>query len=107
MGISEFFVKYWYLIFGVIGGGLYFFMQAWKRNEKVQQFMDRLMLKLPVFGDLIYKSVIARWTRTLATMFAAGVPAGRGARLGRRRLRQLRLRLATRRSSRKCPPAPA
>jgi type IV pilus assembly protein PilC len=74
MGISEFFVKYWYLIFGVIGGGLYFFMQAWKRNEKVQQFMDRLMLKLPVFGDLVYKSVIARWTRTLATMFAAGVP---------------------------------
>ena len=49
-------------------------MQAWKRNEKVQQFMDRLMLKLPVFGDLVFKSVIARWTRTLATMFAAGVP---------------------------------
>src|SRR3954470_9057357 len=74
MGISEYFVKYWYLIFGIIGGGLYFFMQAWKRNEKVQKFMDRLMLKMPVFGDLVYKSVIARWTRTLATMFAAGVP---------------------------------
>ncbi|MBA2962417.1 MULTISPECIES: type II secretion system F family protein [Ramlibacter] len=74
MGISEYFVKYWYLIFGIIGGGLYFFMQAWKRNEKVQSFMDRLMLKVPVFGDLVYKSVIARWTRTLATMFAAGVP---------------------------------
>jgi type IV pilus assembly protein PilC len=74
MGMSEFFVQWWYLIFGSIGGGLYFFMQAWKRNEKVQMFMDRLMLKLPVFGDLVYKSVIARWTRTLATMFAAGVP---------------------------------
>jgi type IV pilus assembly protein PilC len=74
MGISEFFVSYWYLIFGSIGGGFYFFMQAWKRNEKVQMFMDRLMLKLPVFGNLVYKSVIARWTRTLATMFAAGVP---------------------------------
>jgi type IV pilus assembly protein PilC len=74
MGISEFFVSYWYLIFGIIGGGIYFFLQAWKRNEKVQMFMDRLMLKLPVFGDLVYKSVIARWTRTLATMFAAGVP---------------------------------
>ena len=49
-------------------------MQAWKRSEKVQMFMDRLMLKLPVFGDLVYKSVIARWTRTLSTMFAAGVP---------------------------------
>ncbi|HYD74877.1 type II secretion system F family protein [Ramlibacter sp.] len=74
MGVSEYFVQYWWLIFGVIGGGFYFFMQAWKRNEKVQMFMDRLMLKLPVFGDLVYKSVIARWTRTLATMFAAGVP---------------------------------
>ena len=74
MGISEFFVKYWYLIFGGLGGGFYFFMQAWKRSEKVQMFMDRFMLKMPVFGDLVYKSVIARWTRTLATMFAAGVP---------------------------------
>jgi len=74
IGMSEIFVKYWYLIFGGIGGGFYFFMQAWKRNEKMQSFMDRLMLKMPVFGDLIYKSVIARWTRTLATMFAAGVP---------------------------------
>ena len=74
MGVSEYFVKYWYIIFGGIGGGFYFFMQAWKRNEKVQMFMDRLMLKMPVFGDLVYKSVIARWTRTLSTMFAAGVP---------------------------------
>ena len=74
IGLSEFFVAYWWLIFGGLGGGLYFFFQAWKRSEKVQQFMDRLMLKLPVFGDLVYKSVIARWTRTLSTMFAAGVP---------------------------------
>lgn len=74
IGMSEFFVAYWWLIFGGIGGGLYFFMQAWKRNEKVQAFMDRLMLKVPVFGALVEKSCIARWTRTLATMFAAGVP---------------------------------
>ena len=74
IAMSEIFVKYWWLIFSVIGGGLYFFFQAWKRSEKVQIFMDRLMLKLPVFGDLVYKSVIARWTRTLSTMFAAGVP---------------------------------
>jgi type IV pilus assembly protein PilC len=40
----------------------------------IQIFMDRWMLKLPVFGDLIRKSTIARWTRTLSTMFAAGVP---------------------------------
>jgi type IV pilus assembly protein PilC len=74
MAISEYFVKWWWLIFGGIGGGIYFFMQAWKRNEKMQKFMDRVLLKVPVFGALIEKSCIARWTRTLATMFAAGVP---------------------------------
>ena len=74
IAISEFFVSYWWLIFGGIGGGLYFFFQAWKRNEKMQMFMDRLLLKLPIFGTLVEKSVIARWTRTLSTMFAAGVP---------------------------------
>jgi type IV pilus assembly protein PilC len=74
IAMSEFFISYWYLIFGGIGGGVYFFLQAWKRNEKVQGFMDRLMLKLPIFGVLVDKSCIARWTRTLSTMFAAGVP---------------------------------
>jgi type IV pilus assembly protein PilC len=68
------FVAYWYLIFLVIGGGLYFFLEAWKRSIKMQKYMDRLLLRIPVFGDLINKSSIARWTRTLSTMFAAGVP---------------------------------
>ncbi len=74
IAISEFFVSDWYLIFGGVGGGVYFFLESWKRNEKVQEFMDRLMRKLPIFGALVEKSCIARWTRTLATMFAAGVP---------------------------------
>ncbi|PRC91396.1 type II secretion system F family protein [Solimicrobium silvestre] len=74
MGISEFFVKYWYLIFGVTFGGLYLFFQAWQRSLEVQRMMDRLLLKLPIFGEIIRKATIARWTRTLATMFAAGVP---------------------------------
>ena len=74
MAMSEYFVKYWWLIFGVIGGGIYFFMQAWQRNEKMQMVMDRLLLKVPVFGTLVEKSCVARWTRTLSTMFAAGVP---------------------------------
>jgi len=74
MAISEVFVKWWWLIFGGIGGGFYFFMQAWRRSEKVQMFMDRLLLKMPIFGTLVEKSCIARWTRTLSTMFAAGVP---------------------------------
>jgi type IV pilus assembly protein PilC len=74
IAVSEFFVSYWWLIFGGLGGGFYFFMQAWRRNQKVQIFMDKLMLKMPIFGVLVEKSSIARWTRTLSTMFAAGVP---------------------------------
>ncbi len=74
IAISEFFVSYWWLIFGGIGGGIYFFMQAWKRDRRVQMVMDRVLLKMPIFGVLVDKSCIARWTRTLATMFAAGVP---------------------------------
>ena len=74
MAMSEFFVSYWWLIFSVIGGGIYFFMQAWQRNEKMQMVMDRILLKVPVFGVLVEKSCVARWTRTLSTMFAAGVP---------------------------------
>ncbi|MBI3382854.1 MAG: type II secretion system F family protein [Aquabacterium sp.] len=74
MGMSDFFVKFWWAIFGSIGGGLYFFFQTWKRSEAMQKRMDRLLLKMPVFGDLLFKSAVARWTRTLSTMFAAGVP---------------------------------
>ncbi|MDO8606084.1 MAG: type II secretion system F family protein [Phaeospirillum sp.] len=74
MAISKVFVTYWWLIFGGIGGGLYTFFYFWKRSRKMQDAMDRLMLKLPIFGELIRKASIARWARTLATMFAAGVP---------------------------------
>ena len=74
IALSKFFVSYWWLIFGGVGGGLYMFMQTWRRSEKMQKFMDRFLLKLPIFGGLLYKSAVARWTRTLATMFAAGVP---------------------------------
>ena len=74
IAMSEFFVSYWYIIFIGVFGGVYFFLQSWKRNEKMQMFMDRLLLQIPIFGNLIEKSVIARWTRTLSTMFAAGVP---------------------------------
>jgi type IV pilus assembly protein PilC len=74
MWMSEKFVAYWWLLFGVIIGGGYFFLQTWRRSEKMQMAMDRLFLRLPVFGDLIRKAVLARWTRTLSTMFGAGVP---------------------------------
>lgn len=74
MSISDTFVAYWWLIFGSIGGGLWFFFYTWKRSRKMQAVMDRALLKMPVFGPLIEKAAIARWTRTLSTMFAAGVP---------------------------------
>jgi len=74
IAMSEFFVKWWWLIFGILIGGTYFFIQSWKRSPKMQKFMDRLLLRVPVFGDLVRKSAVARWTRTLSTMFAAGVP---------------------------------
>jgi type IV pilus assembly protein PilC len=74
MGISDFVVQWWYIIFGSIFGALYFFFQTWRRSLKMQQVMDRVLLRLPVFGDVIRKATIARWTRTLSTMFAAGVP---------------------------------
>jgi type IV pilus assembly protein PilC len=65
---------YWYFNYAGKGGVVYFFLESWKRNEKMQGVMDRIMLKLPIFGTLVEKSCIARWTRTLSTMFAAGVP---------------------------------
>lgn len=74
MAISDYFVEYWYIIFGSIFGGLYAFFYFWKRSVPMQIVMDRLLLRLPVFGDVIRKATMARWTRTLSTMFAAGVP---------------------------------
>jgi type IV pilus assembly protein PilC len=74
MAISKIFVDWWWAIFGGIGFGFWFFFYTWKRSEKMQSTMDRLMLKMPIFGDLIRKATIARFARTLSTMFAAGVP---------------------------------
>jgi type IV pilus assembly protein PilC len=74
IAMSNIFISYWWAIFGFLGGGIYFFLESWKRSEKMQSTMDRLMLKVPVFGALVNKSAVARWTRTLSTMFAAGVP---------------------------------
>jgi type IV pilus assembly protein PilC len=74
IAMSDFFVKWWYLIFGSIFGGIFLFFYSWKRSEKMQFVLDRFFLRAPIFGPIILKSVIARWTRTLSTMFAAGVP---------------------------------
>jgi type IV pilus assembly protein PilC len=74
MGMSDYFVEFWYIIIPVPLAALWFFFYTWKRSESLQFTMDRLLLRAPVFGDLVRKSVIARWNRTLSTMFAAGVP---------------------------------
>jgi type IV pilus assembly protein PilC len=74
MGISDWTVANWYIVFPVMGGSVYGFLEAWKRSLAVQIFMDKLSLKMPIFGSLLRKASIARWTRTLSTMFAAGVP---------------------------------
>jgi type IV pilus assembly protein PilC len=74
MNLSEIFVSYWYLIFGGLAGGIWLFTNSLKRSENMQFAMDRLMLKMPIFGEMVRKATIARWTRTLSTMFAAGVP---------------------------------
>jgi len=74
IAMSDFMVANWYIVFGILGGGLYGFFYMWKRSEKMQIVLDRLFLRLPIFGDIIRKATMARWARTLSTMFAAGVP---------------------------------
>ncbi len=74
MAMSDFFVKWWWAIFGSLGGGVWFFFYTWKRSRKMQHVMDRLSLRIPVFGPVMEKGILARWARTLSTMFAAGVP---------------------------------
>jgi type IV pilus assembly protein PilC len=74
IAISDIFVRWWWAMFGAIGGGIWFFFYTWKRSLAMQASMDRIVLKIPVFGELIRKATIARFARTLATMFSAGVP---------------------------------
>jgi type IV pilus assembly protein PilC len=74
MAVSDFMVHNWWWLFGGIGLGVWSFFYALQRSVAMQRAFDRLMLRLPVFGDVIRKAAIARWCRTLSTMFAAGVP---------------------------------
>lgn len=71
---SDFMWEYWYVLFGGLAAGAYGFATAVKKSVKLQQNIDKMLLRMPIFGELIRKAIIARWTRTLATMFAAGVP---------------------------------
>jgi type IV pilus assembly protein PilC len=74
MGISDFFVAYWWLMAAIVAGSITAFFTLRRRSETFRFAIDRISLKLPVIGSILEKATIARWTRTLATMFAAGVP---------------------------------
>ncbi|MCW8828508.1 MAG: type II secretion system F family protein [Gammaproteobacteria bacterium] len=72
--LSEFFQAYWYLVFGGLILVGYAFSQAKKRSRAFRDRIDHISLTLPIIGDILNKAAIARFARTLATMFAAGVP---------------------------------
>jgi len=74
MAISDFFVSYWWLMLAIIVGTLFGFFFLLRRSTAFRYAVDRISLRLPIIGGILEKATIARWTRTLATMFAAGVP---------------------------------
>jgi type IV pilus assembly protein PilC len=74
INLSAFVQNKWWVILLVVGGGFYALFEAKRRSATFRRFMDRALLKVPVVGDILYKSAVARFARTLSTMFAAGVP---------------------------------
>jgi type IV pilus assembly protein PilC len=74
MNLSDIFVAYWWAIFGGLGGAIYGLLQLHKRSRAFRHSLDKVLLKLPVLGAILTKATIARYARTLSTMFAAGMP---------------------------------
>ncbi len=74
IAMSEFVQQWWWLMGAVLLGTIVLFIYAKKRSPRMQRMVDRVALRLPVVGDILYKSAVARYHRTLSTMFAAGVP---------------------------------
>ncbi|RDH81315.1 MAG: type II secretion system protein F [endosymbiont of Galathealinum brachiosum] len=74
VGISDFMVAYWWIVFGIIAGSIFSIKNLFRRSKKFRNTLDRAYLKLPVVGNLVLTSSVARFSRTLSTMFAAGVP---------------------------------
>lgn len=72
--LSDFMVKWWWLIFGSVAGGIVAFIALKKRSPAMQHFLDRVILKIPVVGKIMHEAALARFARTLAVTFAAGVP---------------------------------
>jgi type IV pilus assembly protein PilC len=74
VNMSEFLQEYWWLVFGIVIGSVVGLLQAKKRSRAFNRGLDRMILKLPIVGPIMVKAALARYARTLATMFAAGVP---------------------------------
>lgn len=74
MNISGFFVSYGWIIILLMVGGVIGFLKQYKRSANLRKRMDIMLLKMPIFGAIVTKGTIARWARTTATLFAAGVP---------------------------------
>lgn len=74
INLSEWMQEWWLLMFAGIIGGTFAFLEAKKRSQAFNDALDRAALKAPVVGDIIFKATVARFARTLATTFAAGVP---------------------------------
>jgi len=73
VNMSEWMQQYWWIIMFLITAAVIGFSEGKKRSKKFRDFLDRLTLKLPIFGNIAYQAVIARFSRTLSTTFAAGV----------------------------------
>ena len=74
VGLSKWLQAYWWTVLLSVGGAGFAFVQAKQRSAGFRRLLDRISLKLPIVGDILYKSAVARYHRTLSTMFAAGVP---------------------------------
>ncbi|OBX80837.1 type II secretion system protein F [Moraxella atlantae] len=74
VNMSEWMQKYWWILLFGVGGAIIAFSEAKKRSKKFRDSLDRLTLKVPIFGNIAYQAIIARFSRTLSTTFAAGVP---------------------------------
>ncbi|MEE4745124.1 type II secretion system F family protein [Pseudomonas alliivorans] len=74
IGLSEVVQNWWLAIIGIFVGSFFIFKRSYKQSQKFRDSVDRFLLKIPLIGPLIFKSSVARYARTLATTFAAGVP---------------------------------
>jgi type IV pilus assembly protein PilC len=74
MAMSDFVAAWWWAILLALGAAVFFASNVWRRSPKFRETLDRLLLKVPVIGSIMHKAALARFCRTTATMFAAGVP---------------------------------